>query len=315
MKLNILITGANGFVGRSIINHFSNKNYTIYGMVRNHFQNNIKNIKCLTYEDLLKSSSDNILSNIDAIIHTAGRAHIRFSFLKKNKNKLYYDNVQLTEQLATIAIKHKIKQFIFISSAKIYGEETKQNFVFNEKCTPNPQQAYSISKYNAELKLINKLRNSSTNYTIIRPPMIFGNIPNGNLKILIFAIKNNIPIPLSRKNNLRSFLGLENLCLFLGNILSNKNKKDLICNVSDGAPISTKKLIDTLGLVLNKKVRYLFVPDLALKITFKLPIISNLIKPLFKNFVIESIHNNKPIMNRLPNTTEKLILKSFIQKS
>ena len=110
-------------------------------------------------------------------------------------------------------------------------------------------------------------------------------------------------------------MGLENLCLFLGNILSNKNKKDLICNVSDGAPISTKKLIDTLGLVLNKKVRYLFVPDLALKITFKLPIISNLIKPLFKNFVIESIHNNKPIMNRLPNTTEKLILKSFIQKS
>ena len=83
MKQNILITGANGFVGSSIIDYLNKKKYNVYGMVRDNFQNNLSNVIYFTLDDLLKLENQNVLDSIDTIIHAAGRAHIRFSFLKK----------------------------------------------------------------------------------------------------------------------------------------------------------------------------------------------------------------------------------------
>ena len=163
MKQNILITGANGFVGSAIIDYLNKKKYNVYGMVRDNFQNNLSNVIYFTLDDLLKLENQNVLDSIDTIIHAAGRAHIRFSFLKKNKDKLFNDNIKLTIKLADIAIKNNIKRFIYISTAKVYGEETYNNNFFNENNKPNPIQPYAISKYTAELKLLEKLKNSSTN--------------------------------------------------------------------------------------------------------------------------------------------------------
>ena len=307
MKKNILITGGKGFVGSAIIDYLYKSKYNIYGMVRNNFQNNFSNVRYWTLDDLLKLENKNFLLSIDTIIHAAGRAHIRFSFLKKNKDKLFNDNIKLTKKLADVAIKNNIKKFIYISTAKVYGEETYNNNFFNENNKPKPIQPYAISKYTAELKLLEKLKNSSTNLTIIRPPMIFGKVPKGNLKILIKAIKNNIPIPLSNTHNKRSFLGLTNLCLFIESVLINKIPFNSIYNISDGIPISTKELIDTLGLALNKKVRYLFIPDTILKLLLKLPIFSNIIRPLFNDFVIKSSLDKKlPFIS-----TKQLISKNY----
>jgi len=307
MKQNILITGANGFVGSAIIDYLNKKKYNVYGMVRDNFQNNLSNVIYFTLDDLLKLENQNVLDSIDTIIHAAGRAHIRFSFLKKNKDKLFNDNIKLTKKLADVAIKNNIKKFIYISTAKVYGEETYNNNFFNENNKPKPIQPYAISKYTAELKLLEKLKNSSTNLTIIRPPMIFGKVPKGNLKILIKAIKNNIPIPLSNTHNKRSFLGLTNLCLFIESILINKPLSNSVYNISDGIPISTKELTDAIGLALNKKVRYLFISDAILQILLKLPIFSNMLKPLFKNFVIKSLYNK----NLSLISTKKLISENY----
>ena len=307
MKQNILITGANGFVGSAIIDYLNKKKYNVYGMVRDNFQNNLSNVIYFTLDDLLKLENQNVLDSIDTIIHAAGRAHIRFSFLKKNKDKLFNDNIKLTKKLADVAIKNNIKKFIYISTAKVYGEETYNNNFFNENNKPKPIQPYAISKYTAELKLLEKLKASSTDLTIIRPPMIFGKVPKGNLKILIKAIKNNIPIPISKNCNQRSFLSLENLCLFIESVLINKIPSNSIYNISDGIPISTKELTDTLGLALNKKVRYLFIPDIILKLLLKLPIFSNIIRPLFNDFVIKSSLDKKlPFIS-----TKQLISKNY----
>lgn len=311
MKHNILITGAKGFVGDALVNHLNKEKFVIYGMVREDFKNNMTNIKYYTLNDLLKLENKNILLSIKTVIHTAGRAHIRFPFLKRNKDKLYNDNIKLTENLAKIVLQNNIENFIFISSAKVYGEESSTNSFFDEKVKPNPQQAYSISKYTAEIKLLKKLKLSLTNLTIIRPPMIFGKVPNGNLKILMKAINYNIPIPLSKTSNKRSFLGLENLCLFIENILTKRINSNLIYNISDGDPVSTRDLTHSIGIALNKKVRYFFIPDFMLNILLKLPIISKILRPLFKNFVIDSLHKKNIIekMSFIP--TQKLISKDY----
>lgn len=313
MKHNVLITGAKGFVGSAIVNHLHKKNFNIYGMVRKNLQSNITTIKYFTLSDLLNLKNKKTLLGIRTVIHTAGRAHVRFPFLKKNKNKLYNDNIKLTEKIAELVIKNNIKNFIFISSAKVYGEESSRNIFFDEKEKPNPKQEYSISKYKAELKLLEILKSSSTNLTIIRPPMIFGKEPNGNLKILMKAIQYNIPIPLSKTSNKRSFLGLENLCLFIENILTKRINGNLIYNVSDGDPISTRDLTQAIGMALGTKVKYLLFPDYALSVLLKIPIISNTLKPLFKDFVIKSLYtkNINKKMSFIP--THKLISKDYFK--
>jgi len=311
MKQNILIAGATGFVGSAIVDYLNQKKYNVYGMVRNNFQSNFSNIKYFTLDNLLELKNKDFLLSIDTIIHAAGRAHIRFAFLKKNKDKLFNDNIMLTRKLADIAVKSNIKNFIYISTAKVYGEETYKKNVFNEKYIPSPKQEYSKSKYTAEQELLKRLKKSSINLTIIRPPMIFGKTPNGNLKILIKAIKNNIPIPISKIPNQRSFLGLENLCLFIENILIKKIASNLIYNVSDGLPISTKELTNAIGLAINKKVRYLFIPDMILEILLKLPLISTTLKPLFKDFVIKSLSENHIKKKILLVSTKKLIQKNY----
>ena len=94
------------------------------------------------------------------------------------------------------------------------------------------------------------------------------------------------------------------MCVFIESILTNKVSSNLIYNISDGEPISTKRLIEAIGLAMNKNVRYLFIPDFILNVLFKIPIVSNILKPLFRDFVVNSLHDNiiRNKVNLLPTT-------------
>ena len=85
MEHNILITGAKGFVGSALVNHLNKKQFNIFGIVRKYSKNNVANIRYFTLIDLLNLKNKNILLSIKTVIHTAGRAHIMFPFLKKIK--------------------------------------------------------------------------------------------------------------------------------------------------------------------------------------------------------------------------------------
>ena len=226
MKMSILITGINGFVGNYLFKRFSkNKNFKVYGLVRTRVN---KDKRIITLDEISKNSIFFKKNRIDCIINAAGKAHIRFSKLKKNRNKLYLDNVKFSYELSNIAKLHKINHFIHISSAKVYGETG----VFNEKSKPNPKNLYAISKLEAEKKIIGVLKKTNVNISIIRPPVIYGKNPKGNFKLLTFALKFNFPLILSKKEYFRSFLSIENLFTFIEHNLKNY-KQFQIFNVSD----------------------------------------------------------------------------------
>ena len=86
MKMSILITGVNGFVGNYLFKKFSkNKKFKVYGLVRKKFDNDER---IITLDEISKNSIFFKKNRIYCIINAAGKAHIRFGKLKQNRNKL-----------------------------------------------------------------------------------------------------------------------------------------------------------------------------------------------------------------------------------
>ena len=78
---------------------------------------------------------------------------------------------------------HKIKKFIFISTAKVIADSSKISHPLNEEFTCNPNDDYSKSKYEAE-KLIEISNQYEIQLIILRPPLIYGPGVKGTLKLI-----------------------------------------------------------------------------------------------------------------------------------
>ncbi|SFV63888.1 UDP-glucose 4-epimerase [hydrothermal vent metagenome] len=228
--MKVLITGANGFVGIHLTQHLRSQNYEIIPITRKE----IGNIDAQTnWLDKLQ--------NIDCVIHLANRAHVMKT--EANAESLFEEiNVNAFQKLIIDCEKSNVSQLIYLSSIKVNGEITTDK-PFNANDIPNPKGAYAISKLKAE-KL---LQNSQLNWTIIRPPLIYGKGVKGNFKVLMKLINKNIPLPLANINNKRSLLSIENLVDLITLCIGNKKAYQQIFLASDNKDISTTELIKTIA--------------------------------------------------------------------
>jgi UDP-glucose 4-epimerase len=124
----IMVTGANGFIGSEFVKIYDKKY-------------NIKKVSLSSKEDLN-------FENIDIIVHLSALVHQMGGATKEEYEKI---NVEQTLKLATNAKNNNVKHFIFMSTIKVYGEET--NIPYNEDSGCIPQDDYGISKLQAEEKL------------------------------------------------------------------------------------------------------------------------------------------------------------------
>ena len=145
---NIILTGSSGFIGSYFL-----KNYSSVLNIQNFsfLTNNIKKLN---------------LKNIDCIVHCAALVH---QMKKEPDYDMFYKaNVMNTLDLAIKAKKSNVKQFIFLSSVKVFGEESTSPF--SENSNTNPQDSYAKSKLEAEKKLI-ELEDENFSISIIRLPL------------------------------------------------------------------------------------------------------------------------------------------------
>ncbi|MBM6966300.1 NAD-dependent epimerase/dehydratase family protein [Massilimicrobiota timonensis] len=202
----ILITGANSYIGVNVekwLAQWPNKYYVeTIDMIDGNWKN--------------KS-----FSGYDCIYHVAGIAHSDNGKISVEKEKLYrLVNTDLTLEVAKKAEKEGVKQFIFMSSAIIYGKSAPlgKTKMITKDTKPAPDNCYSDSKWQAELGLRNIGGNMKI--CILRPPMIYGKGSKGNYPILAkLAVK--LPI-FPKVNNCRSMLYIENLCEFVRLMIDNE---------------------------------------------------------------------------------------------
>lgn len=163
-------------------------------------------------------------SGYDTVYHVAGIAHSDNGKISKEKAKLYYEvNTKLTIRTAMKAKKSGVKQFIFMSSAIVYGDSApigKKKMI--TKDTPvKPANCYGDSKVKAENGL-RKLEDENFKVVILRPPMIYGNGSKGNYP-LMSKLAQKVPV-FPYVDNCRSMLYIENLMEFVRLMVENEER-------------------------------------------------------------------------------------------
>ena len=205
---NVLITGANSYIGTSVENYIT-ENYP-------------EDCTFDTVDMLDGTWREKDFSGYDAVFHVAGIAHSDSGKISEEKAKLYYSvNTDLTVETAKKAKADGVKQFIFMSSAIVYGASSKvgKKKIITKDTPVSPVNAYGDSKVQAENGII-PLSDDDFKVCVLRPPMIYGRGCKGNyLTLRKFALKLKL-FPYVK--NERSMLYIDNLCEFIRLMILNE---------------------------------------------------------------------------------------------
>jgi nucleoside-diphosphate-sugar epimerase len=262
----ICITGVSGFIGQNLYNKFIKLNRTVVGTVRNfdHLSGN-NNFKYISVGNIGPETNwHNALEEVDCVVHCAGKAHS----MNENKNQEIYRlvNTEGTRRLAEYAVKAGVKRFVFLSSIKVNGEKTDNiESKFSNNNLPNPQDAYSISKLEAEKILRDISAKTDLEVVIVRLPLVYGYGAKGNLKSLIQLVNFGIPLPFSLINNRRSLIGIDNLIDLLISCIDHPEAKGKTFLVSDDEDLSTPDLINYIASAMGRSARLFPLPIPLLK--------------------------------------------------
>ena len=245
----ILITGAGSYIGTS-------------------FENYMKQWPDKYQVDTVDMIGDEWkkydFSKYDTVYHVAGIAHSDNGKISKEKAKLYYEvNTKLTIRTAMKAKKSGVKQFIFMSSAIVYGDSApigKMKMI--TKDTPvKPANCYGDSKVKAERGL-KKLEDENFKVVILRPPMIYGKGSKGNYP-LMSKLAQKMPV-FPYVDNCRSMLYIENLVEFVRLMIENDERGTFWPQNAEYS--NTSELVRMIGKVHGKNVTLIPGCSIALKI-------------------------------------------------
>ena len=257
----LLLTGASGFLGRSVLDASIRRGvetrpvYRSIDSARGH------------KEGMLVSGLDGTtdwskaLQGVDVVIHLAARAHIMREMGLDTLTEYRSVNVEGTLNLARQAANAGVRRFVFISSIKVNGESTALDHPFTADDTPAPEDAYGHSKAEAEAVLKQVANETGMEVTIIRPPLIYGPCVKGNFASLISWVRRGLPLPLGAiTNNRRSLVGVANLVDLIFVCATHPKAANQTFLVSDGEDLSMSELIRKIGLALGQPARLIWVP-------------------------------------------------------
>ncbi len=267
----ILVTGATGFIGRALCAKMLEDGWQVKGTFRKKSRVNalpagVEGVYLEPIEDSFLSEGD--FAGTEVVVHLAARVHLKDDFLVDPLVAYRKVNLVGTERLAHMAAKAGVKRFVFISSVKVNGEESL--LPYNEKNTPNPQDPYGISKWEAEDSLAHIAANTGLEIVILRLPLVYGPGVKANFKSLIKIAGSGFPLPFKGINNRRSFLYLGNLVDVIITCVTHPLAAGETFMVSDGQDVSIPDLIKMIAFAMNRKPLLFFLHPSILKALCKI---------------------------------------------
>jgi nucleoside-diphosphate-sugar epimerase len=309
--MNVLVTGACGFVGSNLAKYFEHViDIDLHGL-------DIKKDVSLPYKKFYTWVEYPLIDwdIYQAVIHLAGKAH---DTRNTSNEQEYYDvNVTIAKKVYDSFRNSKARTHIHFSSVKAVTDSVVG--VLDESALPNPQTIYGQTKLESENYIVNNPQKEHQRVFILRPTMIHGPGNKGNLNLLYSFVKMGVPYPLGAFENSRSFLGIDNLMFILDQILQNQNIKSQTMILADDEPLSTKTLVRLIAESLDRKPVIWSIPKHYIRImarlsnTFHLPFTSERLNKLTETYLASNARMKTSLgIAKLPNDAKSSMRKTLL---
>jgi nucleoside-diphosphate-sugar epimerase len=267
--MKVLVTGATGFIGRSLCPVLRSRGFAVRAAVRGHaaLPADIEIARIDALGPATRWSA--AVSGADAIVHLAGRAHVLGNTGADEASKVRAVNVEATVHLARAAIRAGVRRLVFVSTAKVHGEQNAGR-PWTEQDPPVPQDLYAASKWEAEQALAHIARTTALEVVVLRPPLVYGPGVKANFLRLLRTVDRGLPVPLGAIRNRRSLVYVGNLADAVATCLDRPTAANRTFLVSDGEDVSTPELIRRVAAALDRPARLVSVPLWMLRLGARL---------------------------------------------
>lgn len=261
--MTILITGAEGFIGRYLCKLAAYKGLPVRMGVRiPEKYRDKKAIKAVLDPNFDWSSG--ALKDISVVVHLAAKVHSANGQKKRSQEEYERINNQGTINLARQAACAGVKRFVFLSSIGVNGPYSTRPLT--EKDAPRPAGHYEASKLESEKSLGKLATKTDMEVVIIRPPLVYGPEAPGNFGRLVWLVQKELPLPFALVRNKRSFAAIDNLADLIFTCIYHPAAPGQIFLVSDGEDLSTPELIRRLARAMGRRARLFPLPPALLKV-------------------------------------------------
>ena len=249
----ILVTGANGLLGRIVCNKLVKKKYSVIGIIKNKIINPIEEVEYIV-SDLSNFNFIKLLpKKVDYIFHLSQSN--KFRDFPKSALDIFSVNVSSTALLLDYAKNAGVTRFLFASSGGLYGKG-RDPFSENAPIIPPGKLGYYLgSKACGEI-----LSQSYTNeffVTVIRPFFIYGKYQNKEMLIprIMNSISQELPINLSKNDGIRiNPIHVEDASIAA--IKTLEDKGSAIYNFAGPDILSLREIAEKMGIFLGKKPNF-----------------------------------------------------------
>lgn len=251
----VLITGANGFLGQTILSHLQAAGFCVLATDLGDICR-VSNTPYRKADIEQPAELKSIVENITTVIHVAGLAHV-FSPTTHSNEKFHKINEIGTKNLAAAAAVAGVRHFVFISSVSVYGPYIDE--AYDEKRACKPIGPYAESKYNAELRATEIAKKSGMALTIFRLATLYGAGDPGNVGRLIKAIDRGRFFWVGNGSNRKSLLYKDDAARAVMAVIQRPASGVNIFNIS-APPCTMREVVDGIGDALGKQPFPFVVP-------------------------------------------------------
>jgi len=257
-----LVTGANGFIGRILCDALAASGRRVRKAVR---APDPGSPDAVAIGDIGPATDWRAaLEGVREVVHLAARTHVLRETAADPLAEYRRINVAGTEQLARTAAACGARRLVFLSSVKVNGEQTGAR-PYTEDDAPRPEDAYGVSKWEAEQALSRVAAATGLEVVVLRPPLVYGPGVKGNFLRLMNLVARGTVLPLGAIANRRSLVYAGNLAGAIVTALAAPQAAGRTYLVSDGEDVSTPELARAIARALGVRPRLASAPPALLR--------------------------------------------------
>jgi nucleoside-diphosphate-sugar epimerase len=267
----VVITGAGGFIGGHVLARFRAAGREVVGIVRPGARvQPMPGVRLVERDLATIPSLADVLQSDDTVVHLAARAHRILDDAADPVEAFRRANVEPVRMLCRSATEANIRRLIFISSAKVFGEGRERPYAVTDPIAP--AEPYAQSKAEAERLVIQAGERGAFEWTILRPPFVYGPGGKGNFPRLVTLarLSTRVPLPLASIENRRSVIFVGNLADLILRAVEHPMAAGKVLLPTDAEDVSTPELLRAIAAAAGARARFFPCPRALLRTAARL---------------------------------------------